>query len=169
MDNTTKGPIACDQCGRPRQYSNKVKDFKRCVHCQQSRWYEKNKGRVLFDRKKYYEQHGPEIRKCVRSRYYTWCDTTDVPHQKKVNRAAALWRKYRISQEDYERMFREQDGKCFLCDKASPAGRPLCVDHCHKKNKVRKLLCWRCNFSLASIENQSDWLTRAVAYLKEEN
>lgn len=64
-----------------------------------------------------------------------------------------LRRKFGITWEDYQRMVKEQDGKCAICLK-EPSGRyRLVVDHCHETNKVRKLLCHTCNTKLGWLEN----------------
>lgn len=60
--------------------------------------------------------------------------------------------KYGISLLDYERMAKEQGGKCKICDKKPKkrklGHRNLHIDHNHDNGKVRGLLCNRCNSSL---------------------
>src|SRR5579863_5657810 len=55
---------------------------------------------------------------------------------------------YGISRDDFDRMVIEQAGRCKLCLKI----RELGVDHNHKTEKVRGLLCKPCNVYLATIE-----------------
>lgn len=81
---------------------------------------------------------------------------------------AAYMRLYRygIAPETYDRLMVEQDGRCALCgvpdDKAPRGG--LHVDHDHITNRVRGLLCIRCNAALERVELPG-WATRAAAYL----
>lgn len=77
--------------------------------------------------------------------------------------------------EWYDRIFAEQDGLCALCEKQEThpvrkGGKPrrLAIDHDHEANRVRGLLCFRCNTALHQLElNGLGWAERAVAYLKK--
>jgi len=51
-------------------------------------------------------------------------------------------------------MFKEQKGKCAICNKHQKKLKTvLHVDHCHKTNQVRGLLCNRCNAGLGYYED----------------
>jgi len=74
---------------------------------------------------------------------------------------------------EYQRLHDLQKGKCAICKnpetKIDPQlGRPcvLAVDHCHTTNKVRGLLCFRCNTNLGWYESMKDNFT---AYLEASN
>ncbi len=56
----------------------------------------------------------------------------------------------------------EQKGKCRICDRNN---RPLCVDHCHKHQHLRGLLCGPCNSGLGFFEDSPELLLRAALYL----
>jgi hypothetical protein len=69
-------------------------------------------------------------------------------------------------------MFADQDGKCAICGLAETVGKlpqglvtPLTVDHDHKTDKVRGLLCNKCNVGLGCFCDSVDILFRAVGYL----
>jgi hypothetical protein len=73
-----------------------------------------------------------------------------------------------ITQEDYDRMFQAQDGKCAICGSESAGinGRKnFCVDHNHKTGKVRGLLCHNCNVSVGLMKDSPDLLRKAATYL----
>ena len=64
---------------------------------------------------------------------------------------------YGLTQPEFERMLQEQDGKCFFCRRDFAAmfnGKfsPICVDHDHQTNRVRGLLCRKCNMLLGWLE-----------------
>lgn len=81
---------------------------------------------------------------------------------KKSARTHALKKLYNLSYEDYERMVEEQKGLCAICNEK----HQLYVDHCHSKNKVRKLLCNSCNLGLGMFKDNTVWLTKAAEYVK---
>lgn len=73
-----------------------------------------------------------------------------------------LNKKFGISIEDYDVLYEKQKGKCLICDEYKPT---LCIDHNHKTNKVRGLLCRKCNAAIGSLKDDPDLLNRAAEYL----
>ena len=100
-----------------------------------------------------------------------------MSHGDKVRRNAREWRiknpdllfdyrlheKYGISSREYRQMLLDQKGKCKICGRS---GIKLVVDHDHVTNRVRGLICIRCNIALAIYEN-TEWMTKALAYLAD--
>lgn len=77
-----------------------------------------------------------------------------------------LWRCFRLTPDDYDRMLDEQGGCCAICrGQQSPSFRHFDVDHDQGTGKVRGLLCRRCNTALGHIE--SKFYEPALAYLAE--
>lgn len=58
-------------------------------------------------------------------------------------------------------MIQDQNGVCAVCFERPP----IVVDHDHKTDIVRALLCNRCNTALGAVETDG-WLGKALAYLK---
>lgn len=90
---------------------------------------------------------------------------------KKAARKAHLAQKYDITLQKYDEMLEEQNSCCIICgtdvencDKGS--GNRLVVDHCHKTNKVRGLLCNSCNLLLGYAKDNVTILQSAISYLK---
>lgn len=88
---------------------------------------------------------------------------------KKVDRR--IWRlhaRYGLTAHDYRVLLAEQGGGCAICGARPPDDEPfgLFVDHCHKTNVVRGLLCSPCNGALGSFEDSVARLRRAIAYLQ---
>ena len=75
-----------------------------------------------------------------------------------------LRRRYGIALEHYEQMLAEQNGMCAICLEA-PAQH---VDHDHRTNQVRGLLCFNCNGALGQFRDRTDLMLRAVAYLRRD-
>jgi hypothetical protein len=81
-------------------------------------------------------------------------------------RAGNLWRSYKITLEDYNKMFDAQKGLCLGCYKhQSEFNYRLYVDHCHKTGRVRGLLCSGCNRALGGALDNSETLRRLADYL----
>ena len=71
---------------------------------------------------------------------------------KSYNRDWKLKQRYGITLEDYECMQTAQGGTCAICDSPPEPDKVLVVDHDHATDKVRGLLCRRCNISLGAID-----------------
>lgn len=83
--------------------------------------------------------------------------------------AAYLQRTYGITSEQFEKMRQLQKGRCKLCN-APPLTRAktirrLFVDHDHKTERVRGLLCYRCNRALPDYITDPAWFSRAQDYV----
>lgn len=86
----------------------------------------------------------------------------------KQRRKWVLKAQYGLTPEDYNRMFLEQNGCCYICgNHASENKKGLAVDHSHQTNKVRKLLCSQCNILLGAAKENTKILETAIAYIKE--
>lgn len=69
--------------------------------------------------------------------------------------------KYGLTKEQYTEMKIKQQNLCAICE----CEKPLVVDHCHKQNKVRGLLCDACNRGLGCFRDNSHNLISATNYL----
>lgn len=83
-----------------------------------------------------------------------------------------LKRNYGISLSEYDDMFKNQNGCCAICNKhiediKMKKKKNLCVDHCHKTNKIRGLLCDKCNRGIGLLGDSSDILLSAYKYVLE--
>lgn len=78
-------------------------------------------------------------------------------------------KKYGITPENYQELFKQQEGKCAICSSSevSVARRSynLFVDHDHKTGKVRGLLCHHCNTGLGHYKDNTETLQKAIEYL----
>jgi len=86
---------------------------------------------------------------------------------------ARLW-SYRkigikITEEEYKQLLIIQDNKCALCSKSSDKDRVLCLDHDHKTNLVRGLLCNDCNIGLGKFKDNIEVLGKAIVYLSKNH
>ncbi len=116
-----------------------------CVTCRRAwfkEYYRKN-SRKLTEKNVAYRKRNPDVRRRTR-----------------------LKRMYGVSLEERDRMFVEQNGRCYLCGNL-PGKRTLAVDHCHKSGRIRRLLCIQCNSGLGMFKDDPELLNRAIDYLQE--
>lgn len=76
--------------------------------------------------------------------------------------ARRLAKRRGITEASYRALLERQARRCAICSKACGTGRRLAVDHDHMTGRVRGLLCFRCNTSLARYE---EYATQFAAYL----
>ncbi len=83
------------------------------------------------------------------------------------SRKSHLKTKYGITLEDYNAMLIAQENKCAICKGFETHDKHgvLAVDHCHKTNKIRGLLCFKCNSVLGSVNDNIDILKQMINYL----
>ncbi len=66
---------------------------------------------------------------------------------------------------DYASLYAFQNGLCPLCQRATGKTKRLAVDHDHKTDDVRGLLCGPCNQMLGHARDDINFFARAIAYL----
>jgi len=72
---------------------------------------------------------------------------------KALSRRAKLKYYYNMTNDDYNKLFQQQNGCCAICGKhQSEIKRRLDIDHDHSTNKIRGLLCRNCNQHLGRFE-----------------
>ena len=124
--------------------------------------------RKQYRREQYLKHKDKE--KAAREIYYSKNKKEILERQQKYNKENPIKRKntmlkyeYGITLDDYNKMFNEQEGKCAICQRhQNELTRTLCVDHDHKTNKVRALLCVTCNTDVSVVENRLEEMTKYI-------
>ena len=70
-----------------------------------------------------------------------------------------------LTLDGYNKLSNKQNRVCAICKRLCTSGRKLAVDHNHKTNKIRGLLCSNCNQGLGKFFDNKDLLKRAIIYL----
>jgi hypothetical protein len=83
---------------------------------------------------------------------------------KAAKRNAHLKYEYGISTADYDKQLALQGGVCGICGEKDEHQR-LSVDHDHKTEQFRGLLCEDCNRALGMFDDSVERLMRAAQYL----
>jgi hypothetical protein len=140
-------------------------------HPEKIKAYKKSDAKKASDRK-YREVHGKHPANDPTKEAYKKYRSSEKYRKTSVNNH--LKRNYGITLDEYDAMLDEQDGKCKICGKTEArktTGRtqrmPLFVDHCHKTNQVRGLLCSHCNAGLGMFRENEELFVRAISYLWE--
>lgn len=66
-------------------------------------------------------------------------------------------------------MSENQNHICLICGKPemNNKNKVLCVDHNHKNNKIRGLLCGLCNTGMGNFLDDKQLLNNAIKYLEK--
>jgi len=138
--------LICRDCGGPRFNGHTY-----CSKCADSRTRKIWKQGHITE----YKNHRERILK--RNREYR-----NRPEVKELMKQKGRATRYNLTQEAYEGMRKDQEGKCRICKEEM---HPICVDHDHATRTVRGLLCNRCNLGLGHFSTVA-LLAGGIAYLK---
>jgi len=88
-------------------------------------------------------------------------------NRKKINLKNRVAR-YDIEISDFEDVYAAQFGRCAICGKELTAKKAR-IDHDHKNQRVRGLLCAACNTGLGLFKDSQDFLLSAIEYLRKND
>lgn len=156
-----------------REWNLKNKDKKKEAA---KRYYEKNKEKIKEYSKQYRQENIDEIRikDCDRAKLYYNANKPEILEtlkEKYKNNPEFFKDKhyrqnYKITLDEYNNLFKLQNGKCVICGThQSQLTRKLSVDHNHKTQKIRGLLCNNCNHGIGKFMDNIEYLKNAIEYL----
>lgn len=141
-------------------------------------YYQKHKKRLKLLRKEYDRINSEHIKKLRRKRYKQDPEKYKERSRKyqkshiQEKKEYDLKRKFGITQEEYNKILKDQNSVCFLClnvetrKHKNTITQRLSIDHDHKTGKIRGLLCNNCNRGIGLLQDNSEILKRAVFYLE---
>lgn len=122
------------------------------------------KSKALCNSCKFYGTQNPSYKKIPHNKGI-FLRTEEERRQ--IAREASLLRNFGITQKEYDTLLISQNGKCKICGiSQSNITHPLCVDHCHSTNKIRGLLCKKCNTALGLFNDNLETIKNAITYLQ---
>ncbi|MFD0817978.1 endonuclease VII domain-containing protein [Micromonospora zhanjiangensis] len=71
-------------------------------------------------------------------------------------------RRYGVGEKEFQELLSEQGGVCAICGAADPQH----LDHDHRTNWVRGILCFNCNGGLGQFRDSETRLAGAITYLR---
>jgi 5-methylcytosine-specific restriction endonuclease McrA len=117
--------------------------------------YSRNKEAYAVRSKQWRANNKEQQKQNMRQWYFN-----NTERQKEYHRQ----RKYGISTEEYAAMLQAQNNCCAICGGGFDDQTPV-VDHKHDTNKIRGLLCSRCNVGIGMLGDSVDNLLSAAEYL----
>lgn len=130
-------------------------------------WRKKNQKRIKIRQHEYYLNHKEQMKARARD----WAKN----HRKQKNEYRKK-QKYGITAVQYQKKIKSQHNRCAICNKKekqihfeTKKIQLLSIDHDHKTNKIRGLLCDRCNRGLGFFSDSSVLLLKASRYLRRHN
>ena len=83
-------------------------------------------------------------------------------------REGHLRRTYGITSEQYQELYKRQEGRCAVCQKhQDELTRRLAVDHDHHTLEIRGLLCGNCNHRVVGKHTDPELLRRVADYVSQ--
>jgi hypothetical protein len=153
-----------------REYYAKNKDR---IHSNHKRYRIKNNEKLNEQKRIYYKEHIEEVKKYRLGHKDRKNELRRQRYNPRLRKEELLKQKYKISLEDYERLMVSQGGVCAICGNPESVVhqngevRSLSVDHNHKTEAIRGLLCGKCNRGLGYFQDDSKLLIKAIKYLKD--
>lgn len=77
--------------------------------------------------------------------------------------------KWGLSINEYNKKSELQSHACAICKQICSTGRKLAIDHNHKTNVIRDLLCHNCNIALGLLNEDETIIQNMLDYLKKHN
>lgn len=94
-----------------------------------------------------------------------YCDPCRQAAKRRWVRAGNL-AKYGLTIEDYDKILLAQGGRCAVCSTTEPGHESFTVDHCHRTNLVRGLLCRNCNSGIGLLGDDVSTIRAAADYVE---
>jgi len=143
----------CRKCGNTERYLSGKKPCVKCVKENSQRRFKNG------DTKKWVQENKDKVYARNNKNYHSLTKEQKILRNRKQQLSL-----YGLTLEDYDTMLVEQNNSCAICNRTVEGN--LFVDHDHKTDGVRGLLCNSCNLGLGYFYDNVDFLTQAVLYLK---
>jgi len=144
-----------EEFSKNRSTKDGLQHYCKPCSCEWAAEYRENNEEQYRESSRRYYESNKEQRKVSRRKYYE--------NNKERFRGYNLKKEYGITLEEYKDMVKMQNSKCLICGEFEEI---LCVDHCHKSDEVRGLLCGPCNMGLGGFKDNPSLLEEAAAYLR---
>jgi hypothetical protein len=113
-----------------------------------------------------FNPHRAKCKLCLNKQHREYCKR-NRPVISRIIRKRLL-KKYGLTLESFDVILRAQGYQCAICRSSDPKNKfnVFVVDHDHKTNQVRGLLCTHCNAVLGMLEKNLNMIPRVKMYLE---
>jgi hypothetical protein len=112
------------------------------------------------------KQNSYPARKKARDATARWRENNPEKHRQLALHYARM-RKFGITLAERDELLAAQGNVCAICQgDNSGSKRDWHIDHCHKSNQIRGILCHPCNLLLGFAKEDTHVLERAISYIK---
>lgn len=129
--------MTCKKCRKPGEFSEGHRVCKKCRAKAGRKYY--RSALVKTAKQIYYQKRREEVTGKIR------------------------FRKYGLTQKQFDELLRKQHGRCAICDETMTK---VHIDHSHKTDVVRQLLCYNCNLGLGFFRDDAGIMRSAIAYIE---
>jgi hypothetical protein len=168
----------CKRCGKLGKFypSDEARgSYSKCIDCRKAEYRQRyNADKDRFHTYEKVKRAKPETSKRVSEyRKQKRRSDSDFREREVSSTHVQTLRRRGLTSEDYDLMLLSQNHVCGIClqpesSKRLGRVRKLAVDHDHTTNKIRGLLCQRCNVLLGLFRDSPENLTRAANYLESD-
>lgn len=95
------------------------------------------------------------------------CDKDTLEKHRISRKFLRIKKEYGLTKEQYLKLVELQSSSCKLCGIRKEDSFQLHVDHCHDTNKVRGLLCGKCNQGIGLLNHNPELIRKAALYCEE--
>jgi hypothetical protein len=99
---------------------------------------------------------------CHKKRSKIW-NAKNVEKRRAMARKSHLKTKFALTLEEQDQLLKSQNRSCAICSTENN----LCIDHCHKTGKIRKILCRKCNSGLGMFNDDIELIEKALKYMND--
>ena len=159
---------------------------KKCHSIQSIKWQQKNKEHRQSYLKSWYKDNQDKVKeqrenyKDIKNEKRRLKYKYDEDYREERLKQAREWqmnnpnkrknqrlRQYGISFEEFNFLLEKANNKCEICGYSDMSDKKIfpVIDHCHNSNKVRGVLCSKCNLALGHFNDNIDSLKNAINYL----
>lgn len=135
-----------------------VEEYKICIRCEQLK---------SDDEFRKHNETSDHLQSWCKECHYKYIlEQRSTKKGKDDSRKYELKKKFKITPEQYQKIFIKQGGCCAICGiHQSKLKKALAVDHNHDTEIVRGLLCSNCNMAIGLLYDDPLTLLKAVDYL----
>ncbi len=168
---------SCPVCGKDRVYKSrynlaKCKD-KPCKSCSNSikaggsgKLFDSNGNRLCTGCKEFLPISSYYL-KANSKLGTTLCKKCSNKATKEYVKTIYRYSKYSITEQEFDQKLLEQCNCCGICKQEFKSKKEIKIDHCHRTNEFRGLLCHHCNVGIGHFKDSIQLLNNSIKYLKK--